>query len=132
MGGRESGGAAHLEDSHLGRLQGELLVARLSLHGHWSGRGAYLARGRLDGAVRVEILAEDVDDILLAEDGAEGLVLAAEAEADQAIPLNKVDGRRLPPRSDADYRGFDFGRRFEVVFADFDEVLHVGKERGIH
>jgi hypothetical protein len=52
--------------------------------------------------VGVEIPAEDVDDVLLPEDGAKGLVLPAKAEADQAIPLDEVDRRRLAARRDSD------------------------------
>ena len=78
--------------------------------------------------MRVEVAAQDVDDVLLAEDGAERLVLAAEAEAHETVPLDEVDGGRLPPRGDADYGGLHLGRRFEVVLADLDQMLHISEQ----
>ena len=83
------------------------------------------------------VLAEELEDVVVVEDGGEGAVLAREAEAEETVPLDKVDGRRGVVRDDAHDGRLDLGRGAEVVLADLHDVrgggeqLAVGREAAV-
>lgn len=65
--------------------------------------------------VDLKVLVEHVDDVLYPKDCTQRLVLTHEAEANEAVPLGKIDGRRRIFRLDANDRRLYFGRWLEAV-----------------
>lgn len=61
------------------------------------------------------VFFQDGDHGRVLEEGAHGLILAEEADANQAIPLAKVDGRRRVLGLDPHYARFHLGRGPEIV-----------------
>ena len=81
--------------------------------------------------VDFEILVQHVDHMLNTEDCTESLVLSHETEADEAIPLSKIDGGRRIFGFDTDYRRLDLGRRFETIATHFDKMIDASEQLNI-
>lgn len=66
------------------------------------------------------VVLQENEDILLSEDGAQRLVLPAEAQAHQAVPLLQIDRWQRTPGFDPHDRRVDFWRRPKVVFTNLE------------
>ena len=62
--------------------------------------------------------------MLDSEDGAQGFVLAHEAESNETVPLREIDWGRRVFGLDSHHAGLDLRRRLEAVFRDFDEMVN--------
>ncbi len=75
------------------------------------------------GLVVFGLFLQHLQYLLLFERRLQGLVLSDEANAQQSLPLQKVDIGQWVFGLYADDAAFNFGRRFEVVLADLDQVV---------
>jgi hypothetical protein len=66
------------------------------------------------------VVLQENEDVLLSEDGAQRLVLPAEAQAHQAVPLLQIDRWQRTTGFNPHNRRVNFWRRPEVIFTNLE------------
>ena len=82
--------------------------------------------------VRLEVCVQHFENVFEPEDGAEGFVLAEEAESDEAVPFNEIDRWRRVLGLNSHDATLDLRGRLETVLGYLDEVVDPGEKLDIH
>ena len=100
---------------------------------HAPARGDALPVVHLQRLVGFVVALDELQHRLGAEDAAEGLVLAPEAQSHETVPLLEVDRDGVErPGFDAHHAGVHLGRRSEVVLANLEDVRGPREQLRVH